>query len=108
MTKLALVSAGIIFFAPALAYASQPAQTAPSAPTAPAPAAAAPSAAAPAKADDPASPESTPMAKNAGHASATCVSSEARTEHPSAQVGKDTGVLPPKRKRPACTSQPEQ
>lgn len=113
MKKLALATAGIFLLAPALAGASQPTQ-----PAEP-PSATGPTNAAPAqKPDEPVTAQPSASAAKPGVQTDTaCVSpgkssnSEARVVHPSAKVGKDTGELPPPRKKPqsdTCASQPDQ
>lgn len=112
MKKLAFATAGIFLLAPALADASQPT---PPAETAPATSAIQ---AAPAqKPDEPVTGQlPASAAKPVAQTDATCVSqgkssnSDARATHPSAKVGKDTGELPPPRKKApidACASQPD-
>ena len=112
MRKLALATAGIFLLAPALADASQPAQPAVTPPTT------APTEAAPApKPDEPVAGQApAPAAKPAAPADTACVSpgksssTDAKAAHPSAKVGKDTGEIPPPRKKApsdACASQPD-
>jgi hypothetical protein len=106
-TNFALAAAAMIVLGPAVAAAAQPA---------PAPDQSAPQAQNPAKA-----PAATPK-KDSGQADASCdatgkpmgKSADSKVQHdPSAPVGKDTGVLPPSRKKPAsnsesgCTAQPQ-
>jgi len=113
MKKLAIATAGIFLLAPALADASQPAQPPQTSPTTgslqPAPAEAAPAQ----KPDEPVTGQPAASAsKDAPTAPATCASSGSsdKAAHPSAKVGKDTGELPPPRKKSssgACASQPD-
>lgn len=113
MKKLALATAGIFLLAPALADASQPTQPAETSP------ATSPTQAAPAqKPDEPVTAQPPASAsKPAAQTDTSCVSpgkssnSDAKVTHPSAKVGKDTGELPPPRKKApsdACASQPDQ
>ena len=109
MKKLALATAGIFLLAPVLANAAQPSQPAQTAPGSE-PAQTAPMTA-PAKPDEASAPQAPADApKSAAGAKATCSakSTDAEPAHPSAKVGKDTGELPPPRKKTSCTSQPDQ
>lgn len=109
MKKLALATAGIFLLAPVVANAGQPLPPAQTAPGSEPAQEAQPTA--PAKPDEPST--SKPAAetpKGAASPNATCSgkSTDAEPSHPSVKVGKDTGDLPPPRKKPSCTSQPDQ
>ena len=104
MKKLALMTAGIFLLAPVVANGSQPAPGTP--------AQAAP------KADGAANTqESTATPKNTGQPDAACdtsaksSSTDTKTSAPSAKVGKDTGEVPPPRKKAssdaACPTPPQ-
>jgi hypothetical protein len=103
-TNLPLMAAGIFVLAPAAALASQPAQTPPGQSTTQTQAA-------------PAAQPPTATSKSTGQSDPSCdtgdksANAATKDSHPSAKVGKDTGDLPPPRKKvskdTACAAQPQ-